>query len=73
MVKGRVCHFLKGRKRSHYRLLFLHDKSKRNKLQEQVPYPDVPSAIRPIPHGPDLPVLSQKVTWNIALILNIVI
>ena len=45
MVKGRVCHLyssgLEGKKRSHYR---------------QLKYSDVPSAIRPIPHGPELSV-----------------
>ena len=37
MVKGRVCHSysLEGMKRLHYRLLFQHNKSKRNKSQEQ--------------------------------------
>ena len=46
------------KKRWHYEQLFLHDKSKRNKSQEQhhVQYPDVPSAIRPINHGSDPPV-----------------
>ena len=36
-----ICHSndLKGKKRSHYRLLFLHDISKRNELQEQTPCP----------------------------------
>ena len=36
-----ICHsnVLEGRKRSYYRLLFQYDKSKRNKLQEQVPCP----------------------------------
>ena len=46
-------------KKSHHELLFLHDKSKRNELQKQAPYPiyDVPSATRPILHDPDHPLL----------------
>ena len=34
-------------------MLCLQDNSKRNKSQEE----DIPPAIRPIPHGPDFPVL----------------
>ena len=62
MVKGRfpICcpNSLEGKKRSYYGLLFLYDKSKRNnrKKKHYVKYSDVPSAIRPIPYSPDLPV-----------------
>ena len=62
MVKGRLCHlpfhWSGGKENSHYGLLYLDDKSKRNRLQELVPcpIPCVPSAIRPIPDNPDLPV-----------------
>ena len=60
MVKERVCYChsngLEEKKRSHYRRLFVHDKSKKNKSQRQAPCPDVPSAIRPISHGSNFPV-----------------
>ena len=46
------------REKKHYGLLYLHNKSKRNKLQNKhhVQYPDVLSTIRPIHCGPGLPV-----------------
>ena len=58
-----ICYCLDGRKRSHSGLLFLHDKSKKinHKNTHHVQYPDVPSAIRPIPHGSDLPVTEPDV------------
>ena len=61
-----ICHSngLYGRKRTHYGLLFRHDKFKRNKLQEQAPCPnsDVPSAA--IPHNPDPPVPEPDVNME---------
>ena len=57
---------MEGRERSRYRLLLLHDKFKsiNRKNKHHVQYPDVPSAIKPIPHGPDVPVPEPDVTME---------
>lgn len=57
---------VEGRERSCYRLLLLHDKSKgiNRKNKHHVQYSDVPSAIKPIPHSPDLPVSEPDVTME---------
>ena len=62
MVKGRIGYlsfqWFGGRERSLYGLLFLYMinlKGINCKIKHHVQYLDVPSAIRPIPHGPDLP------------------
>ena len=57
---------VEGRKRSRYRLLLLHEKSKKHQQQEQVhvQYPHIPSAIKPVPHGPDLPVPKPNFTME---------
>ena len=43
-----------------------------HKNKHHVQYPDVPSAISPINMAQTVQFLSQMVTWNIALIPNIV-
>ena len=45
---------LEGRKKSHYGVLFLHDKSKSRQNKHHVQYSDVLSVIRPILYGQDL-------------------
>ena len=39
-----------------YYFCMINLKGINHKYKHHIQYPDVPSAIRPIPHGPDLPV-----------------